>query len=80
MVKNFEVRKVVDKKFDAYKSAGVKKLRVRTAESYAGLSENKILEITKKHVKYYKFNVTFFNKASPRPVRVSSVMEQSKQI
>ena len=55
MVKNFEVRKVVDKKFDAYKSAGVKKLRVRTAESYAGLSENKILEITKKHVKYYKF-------------------------
>ena len=26
--------------------AGVKKLRVRTAESYAGSSENKILEVT----------------------------------
>ena len=48
MVKNSEVRKVVDKKFDACKSAGVKKLRVRAAESYAGLSENKTLEITKK--------------------------------
>ena len=75
MVKKSEVRKVVDKTFDACKSAGVKKLRVRAAESYSGLSENKILEI-KKHVKYRKFNVKFLNKAIPRPVRVSSVMEQ----
>ena len=75
MVKKSEVRKVVDKTFDACKSAGAKKLRVRAAESYSGLSENKILEI-KKHVKYRKFNVKFLNKAIPRPVRVSSVMEQ----
>ena len=76
MVKKSEVRKVVDKTFDACKSAGFKKLCVRTAESYAGLNENKILEITKKHVKYRKFNVKFLNKAITRPVRVPSVMEQ----
>ena len=72
MVKKSEVRKVVDKTFDACKSAGFKKLCVRTAESYAGLNENKILEITKKHVKYRKFNVKFLNKAITRPVRVPS--------
>ena len=76
MVKKSEFRKVVDKRFDACKSAGVKKLLVRAAESFAGSSENKILEITNKHVKYRKFNVKFLNKAIPRPVRVSSVMEQ----
>ena len=76
MVKKCEVCKVVDKTFDAFKSAGVKKLRVRAAESYADLSENKILKITNKHVKYSKFNVKFFNKAIPRHVRVSSGMEQ----
>ena len=54
-----EVRKVVDKTFDACKSAGVKKLRVRAAESYSGLSENKILEITKKHVKYRNLMSSF---------------------
>ena len=65
MVKKSEFRKVVDKTFAACKSAGVKKLRVRAAESYAGLSENKILEITNKHVKYRKFNVKFLSKAIP---------------
>ena len=59
MVKKSEVRKVVDKTFDACKSAGVKKLRVRAAESYSGLSENKILEITKKHVKYRNLMSSF---------------------
>ena len=71
-----EVRKIVDKTLNICKAAGVKKLHVRAAETYAGLSENKILEITNKHVKYRKFNVKFLNKAIPRPVRVSSVMEQ----
>ena len=51
-------------------------LESRAAESYAGLSENKILEITNKYVKYRKFNVKFLNKVIWRPVRVSSVMEQ----
>ena len=37
-------------------------LESRAAESYAGLSENKILEITNKYVKYRKFNVKFLNK------------------
>ena len=57
-------------------SAGVKKLRLRAAESYADLSENKVLEITDKHVKYRKYKVKFLDKAIPRAVRVSSVMEQ----
>ena len=52
------------------KSAAVKKLRVRAAESYAALSENKILEKTDKHVKYNKVNVKFLNKVITRPVRV----------
>ena len=76
VVKKSEIPKVVDKTFDACKSAWVKKLCVRAAESYAGLSENKILEITNKHVKYPKFNIKFLNKAIPWPVRVSSVMKQ----
>ena len=64
MVKKSEVRKVADKLFDACKSAGVKKLRIRAAESYAGLSEGK------------KFNTKFMNKTFSRPVRVSDMMEQ----
>ena len=59
MVKKSEVRKVVDKTLDACKSAGAKKFRVRAAESYSGLSENKILEITKKHVKYRNLMSSF---------------------
>ena len=70
MVKKSEVCKVVDKTFDVCKSAAVKKLRVRAAESYAALSENKILEKTDKHDKYNKVNVTFLNKVITRPVRV----------
>ena len=61
---------------DACKSTGVKKLCIRAAESHAGLSKKKISEITNKHVKYRKFNVKFWNKVIPRPVRVPSVMEQ----
>ena len=69
-------KSAVHKRFDACKSAGVKKRRVIAPESYADLSENKILEITNKLVKYRKFNVKFFNKAVPRPVRVSRVIKQ----
>ena len=71
MVKKSEIRKVVDKTFDAGKSAGVKKLRITAAGSYSVLSEQKILEVTSKHTKYRKFNVNFMNKAIPRPGRVS---------
>ena len=76
VVKKSEVHKVVDKTFDACKSVKVKKPHVTAAKSYAGLSENRILEITNKHVKYCKFNVKFLNKAIPQPVRVSNAMEQ----
>ena len=76
MVKKSIVRKVVDKTFDACKSAGVKKLLIRAAESYAVLSERKILQVANKHTKYRKFNVRFMNKAIPLSVRVSDVTEQ----
>lgn len=67
---------VVGKTFHACKSAGAKKLRVRAADSYAGVSERKILEVTNKHERYRIFNAKFRNKAIPRPVRTSDVMEQ----
>ena len=76
MVKKAEVRKVVDKTFDACKSGGVKKLRISAAESYAGLSERMILKVTNKHTKYSKFNLHFMNKTILRPVKVSDVIQQ----
>ena len=63
MVKKSYVWKVVDKTFDAFSSDGVKKLRIRAADSYAGLSEQKILKATNNHTKYHK-------------IRVSDVMEK----
>ena len=58
MVKKSEVRKVADKTFDACKSAGVKKLRVRAAESYAGLSKNKILQVRIEQVQIDLINLS----------------------
>ena len=58
VVKKSEVRKVADKTFDACKSAGVKKLRVRAAESYAGLSKNKILQVRIEQVQIDLINLS----------------------
>ena len=76
MVKKSEVRKVVDKTFGACKITSVKKLCIRAIESYAGLSERKILEVANKHTKYRKLNLKFMNKIILRPAKVPDATEQ----
>ena len=76
MVKKPEVRKVVDKIFDACKPAGVKKLCIETADNCAGFIEQKMLEVKNKNTRCRKLKLKFMEKATLRPVRVSHVMEQ----
>lgn len=76
VVKQFEVGTIVNKTFNSCKSAGVKKLRIRASESYAGLSERKILDITNKNTYYRKFNAKFTNNTTLRNEGELDVMEQ----
>lgn len=46
----------------ACKSAGVKKLWIKTADGYAALNERKILDITNKHTEYRIFMPSFWTK------------------
>ena len=72
MLKNSDVRRIASKTFNDTKAAGVKKIRLRAAHSFSGLSERNILGITK----YRKFNAKFMSKAAPRPVRAENVFSQ----
>ena len=54
----------------------MKKLRLRAANSLAGLSERDILGITSVQKKYRMFNAKFLNKPKPRPVIVKDVQKQ----
>ena len=56
-MENNEVKKIVKEAFDKSKSAGYKKIRTRVAASYTGLSNKKILEITKGVIQYKQFSV-----------------------
>ena len=47
ILKNNEVKKIVKEGFDKSKSAGYKKIRTKVAARYTGLSNKKILQITK---------------------------------
>ena len=76
MIKTSEIHKVVEKAFDESKSAGARKLRLRTAHKYSGMSEKKILEVVTGDNKFRRFNAKFTNKAAPRPVRAKEVMGQ----
>ena len=67
---------IVEKAFKAAKSAGIKKLRLRTAESIAGLSEQRIFRITGKKLSYKVHNTRFRNKAVPCPVQAKHVQSQ----
>ena len=51
-------------------------MRLRAANSYIGLSERRIHDITKNNLKYLKFNAKFTNKAVPQPVKAKRVMSQ----
>ena len=69
MLKKLDVRRIVSKTFDDTKAVRVKKIRLRAAVSFSGLSERNILGITKNEAKYRKLNAKFLNKAASRPVR-----------
>ena len=72
VLKNNEVKKAVKEAFDKSKSAGYKKIKTRVAASSTGLSNKKILEITKRDIQYKHFSVKFKNKAKLRPVRANA--------
>ena len=76
VVKKSSISKFVSKTFDNNKSGGVKKLRLRAANSLAGLSEKQILGITNVEKKYRIFNAKFLNKPTPRAVLVKDVQTQ----
>ena len=63
---------IVDKAFKAAKSEGIKKLRLRTAESVAGLSEKRISQITEKK----GHNARFTNKAVSCSVQAKHIQSQ----
>ena len=67
---------IVDKAFKAAKSAVIKKLRLRTAENVAGLSEKRISRITGKKLSYKVHNAGFRKKAVPCPVQAKQVQSQ----
>ena len=56
--KNNEVKKIVKEAFDKSKSAGYKKIRTTVAASYTGLSNKKILEISKGDTHYKQANIS----------------------
>lgn len=76
VVKKSEVSGVVAKTFKETKSAGYKKLKHRSHDSYAGLSERKIRQVTSSNIKYRVHNAAFTNKTVPKPVRAQHVQSQ----
>ena len=61
VLKNNEVKKIVKEAFDKSKSAGFKKIRTTGAGSNTGLSNKKMLEITKRDIQYKQLSVKFIN-------------------
>ena len=59
-------KKKIKEAFDKSKSARYKKIRTRVAASYTGLSNKKILEITKGDIQYKQFNISNFTLPIPR--------------
>ena len=76
VVKKSEVSGVVAKTFKETKSAGYKKLKQRSHDSYAGLTERKIRQVTSSSIRYRVHNAAFTNKAVPKPVRAHHVQSQ----
>ena len=76
MLKKSDVQRIVNKTFNNTKAAGVKKILLRAAHSFSGLSERNILGITNNEGKYQNFNAKFLKKAAPRPVRTEKIFSQ----
>ena len=72
----FKIKQTVKKTFDACKSAGARKIRLRAAVSYADISERWILKNFNNNFKYRQFNTKFTSKAILHPIRVKRVTEQ----
>ena len=67
---------IVGKTVKTAKSAGIKKLRLRTAESVASLNGKRISQITSKKLCYKVHIARFKNKAVPCPVQAKHVQSQ----
>ena len=61
---------MVEKTFKKCKSAGYKKIHHEAHNGYAGLTKRQMLKCVTSIERLRKFNVTFTNKAKPRPVSV----------
>ena len=72
-VKKSEVSRVVAKTFKETKSASYKKLKQRSHDSCAGLTDRKIRQVTSSNISYRVHNAAFTNKAVPKPVRAHHV-------
>ena len=75
-MKTSDVSGIVAKTFKETKSAGYKKLKHRSDDSYAALTERRIRQVTSSNVKYRVHNAAFTNKAVPKPVRAHHVQSQ----
>ena len=64
------------KTFKESKSAGYEKLKQRSHDSYTGLTERKIRQVTSSNNRYRVHNAAFTNKAVPKPVRAHHVQSQ----
>ena len=71
---------VVAKTFKETKSAGYKKLKHRSHDSYAGLSERKIRQVMSSNIKYRVQNSAFTNKAVSKPVRAQHIQSNTRSI
>ena len=75
-VKTSDVSRIVGKTFKETKSERYKKLKQRTADGYAGLTERQIRHVTSNNIKYRIYNAVFKNKVLPKPVRAKHVHSQ----
>ena len=76
VVKKSEVSGIVAKTFKETKLAGYKKVKQRSHDSCAGLTERKIRKFTSSNIRYRVHNAAFSNKAVPKPVRARHVQWQ----
>ena len=67
---------MVEKTFKKCKSAGYKKIHHEAHNGYAGLIKRQMLKCVTSIERLRKFNVTFTNKAKPRPVSAKKIQEQ----
>ena len=73
VVTKFEIKKIVTKTFVLNTSGGHRKIQVRAANRYAGVSKKEILKVTNNNGKFMRFNALFTNKAVLKPVRAKKV-------